>query len=101
MTILEEMHALRDSLNNESSTKRCAFEKLLVIEKVIRMLEKEQYYNNVTCDRCVLWNRMKESDDPGWGICHYNNTMPSTHETDWCYLGGQITNDQRSRGNKG
>ena len=97
MTVLEKLHALRDTLNKESSTKRCAFEKLLVVERVIGWMRREQKKMTITCDRCVLWDRLKESDDPGWGICHYNNMMPSTHETDWCYLGGEITDAQKNR----
>ena len=91
MTILSELATLREKLMNESSTKRCIFEQLIIVEKMIKMVTKS-LKNDFCCANCPVWERDKGSE-PGWGMCCYDNTLPETFEQHWCYKGLRLLDE--------
>lgn len=92
--LLCKLEALKQSLESQSYTKRCAFERFITVRKIIKMAKRCMKWE-FRCQDCALWERnmVEETDNEayGWGQCHLNNEMPQVFEADWCYYGMKIT----------
>lgn len=93
MKFIEQLLALKDELEGQSSTKRCVFEQVLLLERVIRMAKRD-IRDGFRCENCVAWERNPpDSEDPGWGICRINSNLNPTQDIDWCIEGIGITEE--------
>lgn len=90
MNLLTELTALKEKLENESSTKRCIFEQLIIVERMIRIVKKAN--KDFFCGCCVCFERDK--DDPAFGICRYTNDFYMVNEKDWCLRGLKASADE-------
>ena len=93
MSIIGELTAMRDVLYKQSSTSRCGVEKLLLIERILKMA-RQSIRGRFCCGACPLWEEDKGSE-PGWAMCCYDNTLPETFEKHWCYQGFKLVNEEK------
>lgn len=93
MNFIDQLLALKDEMEGQSSTKRCLFEQVLLLERVIRMAKKD-IRDGFRCENCVAWERNPPgSEDRDWGVCHTDSQLNSTMENDWCIAGIRLTEE--------